>query len=389
MSSSRFLELPGEIREAIYHEVLCSVNNKHDAGNQYKKYKFDLSLFSVCQQIYSEARTVFRRDNIFVSVETPWPEAQNHVAIDGYVPIVISGEHALRFKDMHMLVTIDTPQFALQAPLRTRFVILIDDLPLFTEMWYYSDLTHEGMNAHLRLTLKLQDPYQMSFEQKSIPKAIQRKLLEPFGSVKGLYETRIQGEHYDSIEKALREKMATPYPAVEKCLEEATRLKDAGNESLKKGDYHDALRLYRESFLQLMIVCDGRRRSIWGDAYFQVDCEGGLFDGQSAQLVRLVLRIRLVSNTVMAYLKLEDFEEARFWGMRTINLFRSGMHGDEVVLNFPAAPEMGKVYYRTGMACKAMGDKITAYELLKVAVKYLPNEPTVKKEFNALAPRLA
>jgi hypothetical protein len=36
-----------------------------------------------------------------------------------------------------------------------------------------------------------------------------------------------------------------------------------------------------------------------------------------------------------------------------------------------------------------MGDKITAYELLKVAVKFLPNEPTVKKEFNALAPRLA
>lgn len=238
------------------------------------------------------------------------------------------------------------------------------------------------------MTLKLQDPYQLSFEERPIPKSLQRKLIEPFGCVKGLDETQIQGEHYDSIEKTLREEMAVPYPTVEKCLSEATVLKDAGNKALKVKQYQEALRLYRESFLQLMIVCDGRRRSIWGDSYFQTRCRGGEFDGQSAQMVRMVLRIRLVSNTVMAYLKLEDYEEARFWGLRTINLMRSSMEGDEVILDFPAAPQMGKIYYRTGMACKAIGDNFEALDLLKVAVKYLPEDPIVQKDLDALRTRL-
>ena len=388
MVESRFLSLPGEIREAIYHEVLCSVNNKFDAGNQYKKYAFDLNLFLTCQQVYQEARTVFRRDNIFISIETPWPEAQNHVAIDGYVPIVISGDKAMRFQHMHMKAKINAPQFSQSAEPMRRFVILVDDLPLFTEMWYYSDLTHPGMNAHLRMTLTLRDPYALAFEEKPIPKVIQKKLLEPFGSVKGLYEVEVQGEHYESVEKTMREKMAVPYPTVEKCLEESTRFKDAGNAALKAGKYKEALGLYQKAFLQIMIVCEGRRRSIWGDAYFQVQCNGGQFHEQNAQLVRLVLRIRLVSNTVMAYLKLEDFEEAVFWGMRTINLLQLNMDTDDAILDFPAAAETGKIYYRTAVAYRAMGDKLKARELMRTAVKYLPNDPIVKRDYVSLAPQL-
>jgi len=367
MVESRFLKLPGEIREAIYHEVLCSVNNKFDAGNEYKRYAFDLSLFLTCHQVYLEARTVFRRDNIFVSIESPWPEAQNHAAIDGYVPIVLSNEKAMRFQHMHMEVKINVPNFTPSPTAEPipRFVVLVDDLPLFTEMWYYSDLTHPSMNAHLQVTLVLHDPYALPFENKPIPKAIQRKLLEPFGLVKGLNDVQVQGEHYDSVEKTMRDIMAVPYPKVETCLEEATRLKDEGNEALKKGQYQDALRLYREAFLQIMIVCQGRRRSIWGDAYFQVQCRGGQFNEQNAQLVRLVLRIRLVSNTVMAYLKLEDYEEAIFWGMRTINLLQLNMDGDDHhILDFPGAAETGKIYYRTAIAYKAIGDKLKARELL-------------------------
>jgi hypothetical protein len=384
MSHSKFLQLPGEIREAIYHEVLCSVNNKHDIGDQRKKYVFDLNLFLTCQQVYFEARTVFRRDNTFVMIETPWPEAQQHVAIDGYVPLLITGDKAQKFEMHHLKVTIDTPEFANLSPPTQRFIILVDDLPLFTEMWYYSDLTHPGLNTQLRLTLALQDPYQLSFEKKPIPKALQRKLIEPFGRQKGLYATRIKGEHYDSIEKSLRETMATPYPSVENCLEEATRLKDAGNVALKNKQYHEALNLYRESFLHLMIVCDGRRRSVWGDAYFQVHCKGGHFNGQVAQMVRVVLRIRLVSNTTLAYLKLEDYEEAKFWAMRTINLMGGGFGEDDVVTGFPAAPEMGKIYYRGAIACRELGQNLEARKLLLIAVKYLPNDPIVKRDLDLL-----
>ncbi|KAG9242427.1 hypothetical protein BJ878DRAFT_515659 [Calycina marina] len=388
MAGSRLLKLPGEIREAIYHEVLCSVNNKYHAVDQHNKYVFDLNLLLTCQQIYQEASTVFRRDNIFVAIETPWPATQQHVMMDGYVPIVIKDVAAQRFTHAHLTVVIGTPiPVQIGQPMQ-RFVILVDDLQMFTEMWYYTDLTHTGMNAHLKMTLKLRDPYSKDFEQKTIPKAIQRKLLEPFGVVKGLHEVEVQGEHYDSVEKAMRTQMKVPYPKVEKCLEEATKLKDAGNEALKNGKYHEALKSYRESFSHLFIVVDRRRRSIWGDEYFQKQCQGGQFDGENAQLLRLVLRIRLVSNTIMAHLKLEDYEEAVFWGMRTINLLQNSLDPGGAILGFPAAPETGKIYYRTGMAFKALGDKMKARELLRMAVKYLPNDPIVQKDYTALAPQL-
>ncbi|KAH8597678.1 hypothetical protein B0O99DRAFT_684395 [Bisporella sp. PMI_857] len=384
-TSCKLLGLPGEIREAIYHEILFSPKNKYDIGNEYKKYRFDLSVFRTCHQIYSEARAVFRRDNIFVAVDTPWPDAQNYVGMEGYVPIVVSGEKALRFNNVHLRVQI-TPQFAAldEADLR-RFILTIDDLASFTYMWYHSNLSHPGMNEHLRLILKLQDPYQLAFEDKPIPKAIQRKLLEPFGLVKNLYQVVVQGDHYASVEKTMREQMAVPYPTVEKCLEESTRLKDEGNDALRKGQYQDALRLYRESHRHLMIICEGRRRSVWGDAYFHVQCREGQFKDQFAQIVRLVLRVRLVSNTVMAYLKLNNYEEAAFWGMRTIKIFQESIQqGDEARQDFPAAPEIGKIYYRTGVACRELGDKPRAYQMMKVAKLYLPHDTTVAKDFEAL-----
>ena len=66
-------------------------------------------------------------------------------------------------------------------------------------MWYYSDLSHPGLNSNLRLKLKLQDPYAVSLETRPVPKALQLKLLEPFGEVKGLFDVEFDGEIYSSV----------------------------------------------------------------------------------------------------------------------------------------------------------------------------------------------
>ncbi|MCJ1250940.1 hypothetical protein MMC30_008168 [Trapelia coarctata] len=386
---SPFLELPGEIRELIYHNVFRSYDNKHDSGGGYQHYKFDLSLMRVNQQIYYESRKVFRQNNIFVSIETPWPEAQDHVRKDGYVPILITDEQAARFKNQHLSVVIDAPRYQPIQEAR-KFIILVDDLPVFTEMWFYSDLTHPGLNANLRLTLKLQDPYPLPSESRPVPKALQQKLLGPFGIVKGLHEVRVVGEHYPSVERAMREGMATPYKSAEECLEEAEKLKDEGNKAGNNKNYEEAIELYERAFLAMHIVCEGRRRSVWADEYFHRELQSGPNKGQHGQMIRLVLRVRLVANIVHAYLQLHDYEEARFWGKRSIDLMYDPLdaENDGPVPNFVAAPEMGKIYYRTAMAYKALGDKVEARRLLKFAVKYLPNDPIVRAEHDALLPRL-
>ena len=388
VTQSRLLSLPGEIRELIYHKALSPAENTKDLGNGYKKYQFDLRILQVNRQIHFEALKVFHQDNIFVSIETPWPQAQQHVALEGFVPIVISEDKAARFTHTHLSVQIDAPRYQSFTEEARKFVILMEDLSTFCEMWFYSDLGHPGLNAHLKLTLQLHNPNALAFEHKPVPKALQEKLLIPFGRVKGLFGVDIQGEHYNSIEKRMRDEMAVPYDTPEQCLEEGNRLKDAGNVQLQKQNYHEAIRLYEQSFLAIHVVISHRRRSIWGDAFFHQELRSGPFRGQYGQIVRLVLRVRLVANIIQTYIKMADYVEAHFWGMRSINLMRESVEGDEPILDFPAASEMGKIYYRTGMACKALGDVTEARELLRVASLYLPNDIIVKKELATVALRL-
>ena len=338
---------------------------------------------------------MFRQLNIFVRIVTPWREAEEHVAVAGSVPVLCSGDVAERFQNYHLSVEIDAPQVPRRDSDNRAFLVLLDDLPLFCKMWFYSDLNYAGdLNRYLRLTLTVRDPFAQPYDDTAIPKALQRRCFEPFGCVKGLRELRIEGAHHGSLERALRAAQAEPYDAPQKCLQEAMALKEAGNEALGKRDPRRAIELYFASFEKIHIVCVGRRRAIWADAFFETSFSDGPYKDQHGQVVRLNLRVALVANLVKAYLDLEEYEEAEFWGMRAIRLLReaTGMNleeaGDteEAVLNFAAAEQMGKIYYRTGIAQKALGKKTEAWKLLKVASQYLPHDVSITQELASLRP---
>lgn len=61
---------------------------------------------------------------------------------------------------------------------------------------------------------------------------------------------------------------------------------------------------------------------------------------------------------------------------------------DEAVLDFVAANEMGKIYYRTALASKALDEMSSARKLLKVAQVYLPHDKNIANEIGACALRL-
>jgi hypothetical protein len=61
---------------------------------------------------------------------------------------------------------------------------------------------------------------------------------------------------------------------------------------------------------------------------------------------------------------------------------------DEAALNFPAADQMGKIYYRTALAYKEMGNKAKARKLLMVARAYLPRDEHVRNEIAACTLRI-
>ncbi|KAF2163293.1 hypothetical protein M409DRAFT_26334 [Zasmidium cellare ATCC 36951] len=395
------LTLPPEIREEIYRLILHPNANRRYHEDEYTSYDFKpaLVLFRINRQIYLESRKVFRELNTFVRIETPWAETQQHVQLEGHVPIVVNKDRAYNFEGHTMNVLIDAPHhMSLELNIQ-RFIILLDDLEKFTRMWHYADLTYPGLNEHLRLELQLRDPYAPDWEEKRMTKALQRRLLLPFGDVKNVNETVVGGDikPYQAIEKELRELQSKPHLSPEHCLRESTRLKLEGNAELKEGRYREALELYNQAWHAIHVVIKGRKRHIHGDAFFGRELREEPFVGKNGQAERLLLRVQLVANTCLAYLKLEEWDQCRFWGHRSISMLREAMGADdrmtiipeeEAVLGFPAADQMGKIYYRTAVACKMLEDESEARKLLRVAAVYLPRDENIRREIAATALRL-
>ncbi|KAH9894507.1 hypothetical protein F4778DRAFT_277906 [Xylariomycetidae sp. FL2044] len=405
MSSHHILSLPGEIRENIYRMILNPDANRLIREDEYNTYDYRdaLVLFRINRQIYFEARKIFRDLNIFVRIGTPWPEACEHVRAAGHVPILMPDNRAAKFNDDTLRVAIEPRDRTMMIHHHLEmfwFVILQDDLEKFTKIWLYDDLSQPLLNSFLTLKLELRDPYTPEWDEKRMPKWLQRRLLLPFGMVKGLRHIEVTGDPkpMPSVESEMRAEQKIPHKSPEQCLADTTHWKEEGNKQLQAGDYTAALDTYRKAWEAMHIVVKGQQRHIHAEAYFARTLEAAPFEGKNGQAERLSLRVQLVANTCLAYTKLEDWENVRFWGMRTIGAIRQavGMIDDdndvppeqEAVTGFPAAIQMGKIYYRTALAYKNLDDKAKARKLLRVASIYLPGDASIQKEIAACALRL-
>lgn len=115
--------------------------------------------------------------------------------------------------------------------------------------------------------------------------------------------------------------------------------------------------------------------------------------------------VQLVANAVLAYLKLEEWAEARFWGKRSIVLFRQSVTGDESediisqssqdwldqtwAIRFPAHDAMGKIFYRTALASRKLGKTADVTTLMRAAAKFLPNDESVQQDLRNVEEEIA
>ena len=355
----------------VYRFALSFQENKRTNIEGYTSYSVIPAWLWINRQIHQEATAVFRK-NIFVAISTPWPRAFEHIELQGYVPMLAVGKAGETFKSYHLDVQISSPHITEAHASLERFIILLDDLKTFCDFWFYQDLDHPGLNTHLELTLVLRDPYSPDWDNRTVPKALQRQFFQPFGVVKSLNGVKVSGDHYPSIAKSMRDTMEAPAKSPEECFEEAITLKDEGNVLLQNKQYRAAIKKYEESFFAIHIVVQGRRRSVWADAYLHAELRSGPRKGQYGHIVRIVLRFELVANTILAFFKLGEYEEARFWGMRTINLM--GDVTPDEPLEFPAGKSIGHIYLRTAWSCKELGEKGEALKFFRIAAGYLPSE---------------
>lgn len=392
------LGLPREIRDHIYTHLFKPEANRRTTSDGSTTYTYSHhNLLYVNRQIYHEARRIFLEQNTFVKITTPFPQSKFQVADDG-VGIVAIESCADSFTQHGLEVLITFPSANYQEEEDT-FVIHIDDLPKFCESWFYSAADYPDLNRHLTLELTLRDPLSATALDNTpvegkVLKPLQERLLYPFGRIKNLMGVDVKGdpEPEDAVVAELKRLMAIPLGTPLERLILATEHKDAGNVALMANRPLEALEHYRKAWEAMFIIVEGRTRRIHGEHYFDTIITEPPFEGQHAHMVAIVLRVRLVANTLLAYLKLEDWDTVVHIGMRTINIMRGGRNNlepeQEASNGWIAGPEMGKIYYRTALAYKEMDDKYEARQLLKVAVLYLPNEQRVRELVRECALRL-
>lgn len=191
--------------------------------------------------------------------------------------------------------------------------------------------------------------------EPSTPLPLQRRLLLPFGQVKGLYDKETLG--YDStITRALDHLMSIPLPTVQDACESATTLMTAGDAALTANNPAHALALYIQSFKAIHILIHNRTRRVLADTFFHASIPAGMYAGQTGMAVRVILRLRLVARCVAANLALACWGEAAYWGMRSIRIMREAMDTEfeDFLSEFLGGDDVGLIYARTGVAFMKM-----------------------------------
>ncbi len=378
----RLLDLPGELRNRIYTKLLSSQCVKQSLNDGYARYDFCLALFQANRQVYFEARKIFRQ-NVFVRITTPWREAEEHVAAEGRVPMLARGANADNFTAWHMTAVLGSPHYVyVSGNPSCSWIMCREDLDTFCKLWFRSNLGNPGLNQHITLDLKIQDPYQLD----SYPsKTLQRSLLMPFGIVKGLDNLTVGGYKRESVEKDLRTAMAIPDPSPSECIENAVKHKNLGNVELYAANYKLAISEYEKAFESLYLDHNmhGERVAAQMSNFFNERLESGTYKGLNADAARNALSVQLTANTVLAYLNMQDWTMAYVWGSRAIN-YLSTVQTEPLSNIPPANSDRAKLYYRTALALKGMGRLAEAYSMLLIAAEFTPDDPMISKEIGQL-----
>ena len=215
--------------------------------------------------------------------------------------------------------------------------------------------------------------------------------------------------------------MEEPEVTPEDCIERAIDSVSNAETAMDDQAWDKARLAYMAAFDSIHVFHHGRRREIKCEHFYNVELRTGRFTGQYAHYVRIMLRIQLVASVMECYLKLKDYEEALFWGRRSILTFKRSttyprselLENDPVPqertqrmadrhwlidkdwdafmkaaceVSFAGKPDMGLIFYRTAVAGRAVRkrDDEEVQALIKAAMAFRPEDELVRTEFRAM-----
>ncbi|KAF2871153.1 hypothetical protein BDV95DRAFT_521672 [Massariosphaeria phaeospora] len=399
----RFHDLPSEIRNKIYRELLCNwkalpttVDASSMSSLEPARHAIDTAILRTSKTVYREAYDVMLKTNRFVKVTSVQGLPMQLVLNTLRVPIVTShGSVVNRFKDYVLAIHLDTARTsAIPDDLESTrldpctLMILHRDLGKLCLALADGDAFTRGFtkNLHVSITVApvLAGPptkHAASLED-FFSEATQKALLAPFKArLRGYKNVEINGHVAQSLARDVRDEMAQDRCAdPDQILSDFAAAKEKGSQLFKDGEIAQAKLAWQDATLDLDNLVES---SSWPTL---VERGGERFISQLAELYFLarlnivhVLINALQSGAQSAFLAGMMGEDAMYCAVRSLkqDYWMKGYR------YFPPEKYRVKMYYRSALLLRvqykpAAGD--IALENINRALALLPDDTAILRE---------
>lgn len=283
----RFLELPLEIRNAIYNIILCAPPppNVIRIGQRgflpdpidmtYIRYPLEAQILSTNRQVHAEACDTMLRGNQFIRIRgDKVPKCINTLVRKAQLPVMLTATiPSATAKGIVMTHTLEWHESApphLNASLHDRpnkidWVILRRDLDAFCEAlalrgFYYT----KGFGNVTKHVLEVHNPFEDTLSPDFMGEDNQQRLLHPYREhLRGFSHLSVQGHVSPGLAKSIQVSVAEVLPIEpEQVIGDMRRQKDLGNGAFRRRLFHEASGAYRSGLCGLRVTMNG---TLWRD----------------------------------------------------------------------------------------------------------------------------
>ncbi|KAI1659304.1 hypothetical protein F4813DRAFT_388011 [Daldinia decipiens] len=387
----RFLDLPPELRNSIYHLVLCTLSppeprltRVHQDLESYtsfvpllEHYKFDTAILLVNRQISHEAIDVMLKYHLFIRVVTHGVNLC-HLLSAWEIPIVAIGKAIIRnFKGFVMSYSIKIRD-ASPAP-KNHMILLQKDFALFCEALNWLEPSPESFDHRA----VLYNPFRNTTSSNYLGITKQTLLVQPYREyLAGIPFFKLEGNicrilARDVTKQVKKDPQLEPWPL----LEALNRVKLYGDDLFLQGEYIKALKTWKKSTMQMIGLAGSplwQRIKAIGDPSdaFPYHIAEIVFYLHMNQVAGLIIIMEILKNQ-------GSLEQAReYWPILLETLSGSFFAVEKLETDWEPLPiHIGERFFRLATAYRILeSNSGVAHDCIKIAGLYLPGNQDIQAE---------
>lgn len=392
----RFLDLPGEIRNKIYENILCSVVPREQTSREgyesrrpdrlqlfesppqhikYLQHSIEPNLLRTCQSIYDEGTYLMRKTNRFVKIAVKITDKDLEYILRGIPIIYMTKEVARDFE--HAIVV---HEIVASKKERARSFVLLDrDLGFFCKGLAEYNLFAIGVNPFHTLTLIEPCESQAENAPKFLTSKLQESLLAPYRSLRGFSHFKIKGAITKDLSEAAISEITGSWIGSdpELVLADLTELKLKGNGFVRIGASNEAVNAYHQCFYKILDLrksAEGQSLREIGGSDFWDRVTALLFDVNSNSVHVILQKIRLQYAELPFHLQQQAEKDFYYALAACVNTPLPGSSWT------PSRQQMAKMVYREAAGCRIIGDLERAMNAINEGVALIPYDLALQSE---------